>query len=66
MSLRLCSTTGLLLDLESKYFYLLNPSGWAMTQLFERPASIDHVVERCREWGATDADVEGVERPWTR
>ena len=25
----------LLLDLESKYFYLLNPSGWAITQLFE-------------------------------
>lgn len=50
----------LLLDLESKYFYLLNPSGWAVTQLFEEGASADHAVERCRAWGAPDADIAGV------
>lgn len=50
----------LLLDLESKYFYLLNPSGWAMTQLFETGASVDHVLDRCRAWGAPEADLAGV------
>lgn len=50
----------LLLDLDSKYFYLLNPSGWAVTQLFESGSSVDHVLERCRAWGAPEADVEGV------
>lgn len=48
----------LLLDLESKYFYLLNPSGWAMTQLFETGASVEHAIERCRAWGAPDGDVD--------
>ena len=46
----------LLLDLDSKYFYLLNPSGWAVTQLFENGASLEHVMQRSRTWGATDAD----------
>lgn len=50
----------LLLDLDSKYFYLLNPSGWAVTQLFEDGASFDHAVERCRTWGAPEADLAGV------
>jgi len=50
----------LLLDLESKYFYLLNPSGWAMTQLFESPASIADVVAACRTWGAPATDIDGV------
>jgi len=50
----------LLLDLESKYFYLLNPSGWAVAQLFEDGATVEHAVERSRAWGASDADVEGV------
>jgi hypothetical protein len=50
----------LLLDLDSKYFYLLNPSGWAITQLFEDGASVDHALERARVWGATDADLGGI------
>jgi hypothetical protein len=50
----------LLLDLESKYFYLLNPTGWAVTQLFEEGASLDHVLDRCRAWGAPETDLEGV------
>jgi hypothetical protein len=50
----------LLLDLQSKYFYLLNPSGWAVTQLFEDGASVDHALERVRAWGASDADVAQV------
>lgn len=50
----------LLLDLDSKYFYLLNPSGWAVTQLFEDGATLDHAVERARSWGASDSDLTGV------
>jgi hypothetical protein len=50
----------LLLDLDSKYFYLLNPSGWAIAQLFEDGATVDHTLTRARTWGAPDADVDGV------
>ena len=50
----------LLLDLDSKYFYLLNPSGWAIAQLFEDGASVDHTLMRARSWGAHDSDVDGV------
>lgn len=50
----------LLLDLDSKYFYLLNPSGWAVTQLFEEGATIDHALARAQAWGATDADLTAV------
>lgn len=50
----------LLLDLESKYFFLLNPSGWAVTQLFEDGTTLEHALERCRAWGAPEADLAGV------
>jgi hypothetical protein len=50
----------LLLDLDSKYFYLLNPSGWAVAQLFEDGATVDHVLERSRAWGASEGDLDGV------
>jgi hypothetical protein len=50
----------LLLDLETKYFYLLNRSGWALTQLFESGATVEHAVERCRNWGAPEADIADV------
>lgn len=50
----------LLLDLESKYFYLLNPSGWAITQLFEEGASMEHALAQARAWGAPESDILGV------
>jgi hypothetical protein len=50
----------LLLDLDSKYFYLLNPSGWAVTQLFEEGATVDHALDTARSWGASEADLGGV------
>jgi AcrR family transcriptional regulator len=47
----------LLLDLESKYFYLLNPSAWAVAQLFEEGASVDHAVARASDWsGGANAE----------
>jgi hypothetical protein len=43
-----------LLDLESKYFYALNASAWAIVQLFESGASPDDVERRALAWGAPD------------
>ena len=46
----------LLLDLDSKYFYLLNPTGWSLVSLFEVGATTDHALARCRAWGAPDSE----------
>ena len=44
-----------LLDLDSKYFYALNESAWAVVQLFETTAaSVDAVLAQCVRWGAND------------
>ncbi len=49
-----------LLDLETKYFYSVNASGWAITQLFEAGATQTQVCERCRAWGADDPALAAV------
>ncbi|MFL5674879.1 MAG: hypothetical protein ACJ779_07725 [Chloroflexota bacterium] len=46
----------LLLDLDSKYFYLLNPTGWSLVSLFEVGATDDHALARCHAWGAPGSD----------
>jgi Coenzyme PQQ synthesis protein D (PqqD) len=43
-----------LLDLESKYFYALNASGWAIVQLFESGISVDAAQAQARAWAAPD------------
>ncbi len=43
-----------LLDLETKYFYLVNPSGWAIIQMFETGSSPEKVVSRCLEWSGNE------------
>jgi hypothetical protein len=43
-----------LLDLESKYFYVLNGTGWTITRLFESGASVDDAQRAARLWGAPD------------
>jgi hypothetical protein len=50
----------LLLDLDSKYFFQLNPSGWAVTQLFESPTTEAHAVACAARWGAPDDDLRAV------
>jgi hypothetical protein len=50
----------LLLDLESKYFYLLNTPGWSVVQLFEDGSTLSHVLARSEAWGASDVDRVGV------
>lgn len=41
-----------LLDLETKYFYRLNRTGWAIAQLFECGASLQDVLAHCQALGA--------------
>ena len=41
-----------LLDLETKYFYRLNRTGWVIAALFESGATIDEVWAHCRSLGA--------------
>ena len=43
-----------LLDLNSKYFYSLNSSAWAIVQLFENGASAADTERHCAAWGAGD------------
>lgn len=43
----------LLVDLDSKYFFVLNGSGWALTTLLESGASVDHVVAEAARCGAS-------------
>ncbi len=46
-----------LLDLDSKYFYALNESAWAIVQLCETAAaSSDAIIAQSRAWGAHDED----------
>lgn len=46
-----------LLDLQTKYFYQLNASAWAIVQLFESDCVTRSSVEnQCREWGAQDLE----------
>jgi hypothetical protein len=44
-----------LLDLDSKYFYALNETAWAIVQLCESTAAAsDEIVAQCAAWGAPD------------
>jgi hypothetical protein len=43
-----------LLDLDSKFFYALNSSGWALVQLFEAGASLNDVRAFATASGAPD------------
>ena len=45
-----------LLDLETKYFYSANDTGWAILQMFETGATPAQVVAQCRNWGQAPAD----------
>ena len=43
-----------LLDLETKYFYSINSTGWALLQLLEGGATSDEIRTQCAAWGASD------------
>jgi len=49
-----------LLDLESKFFYTVNASGWGIVQMLESGASRQQVAAQCRAWGDADTGAEAV------
>ncbi len=49
-----------LLDLETKYFYRLNRTGWIIAQLFETGASLQDVHAYCQALGATSSEVGAI------
>ncbi len=49
-----------LLDLETKYFYRLNRTGWVIAQLFESGATLQSVSAYCRASGAPASDQAAV------
>jgi hypothetical protein len=50
-----------LLDLDSKFFYRLNRTGWAIAQLFESGANIAQVRDRCAQLGAQPSDTQAID-----
>ena len=45
-----------LLDLETKYFYLLNSTAWAITQLFETGTTVERARAQCRAYEPAEGD----------
>lgn len=50
----------ILLDLETKFFYELDATAWALASLFETGASTDDVLAQSRQWGAPGADESAI------
>lgn len=50
-----------LLELQTKFFYSVNNTGWAIVQMLENGATVAQVKEQCRNCGAIDKDVEIIE-----
>lgn len=53
--------SAVLLELQTKFFYSVNVTGWAIVQMLENGASIKQIKGQCRDWGATDNDIENIE-----
>ncbi len=49
-----------LLDLETKYFYSVNHSGWAILQLFESGTTRTDAEAQCKKWGAPANDSDAI------
>jgi len=50
-----------ILDLRSKFFFSVNPTGWAIAQMFETGATRAEVHGACRKWGAADAGLPEID-----
>lgn len=51
-----------LLDLDTKYFYSVNSTGWAILQMFERGTSLGQLRTQCHAWGASSDDDSVVDK----
>ncbi len=49
-----------LLELQTKFFYSVNSTGWAIVQMFENGATVGQINAQCVAWGAPAADMEKV------
>ena len=45
-----------MLDLQTKFFFSVNASAWAITEMFEAGATQQEVREACARWGAVNGD----------
>jgi hypothetical protein len=43
-----------MLDLETKYFFSVNSTGWAILRMFERGTTLERVRAQCRAWSGGD------------
>jgi hypothetical protein len=50
----------ILLDLDSKFFYQVNDTGWLILQLFEAGATPAQVWTACQAWGAPDGSESAI------
>ena len=53
--------SAVLLELQTKYFYSVNATGWAIVQMFESGATKQQIAEKCSAWGADAARMDMVE-----
>ena len=51
-----------LLDLETKYFYTVNASGWAVLKMLELGVSRRQIAAQCLGWGMPEAQQADLER----
>jgi hypothetical protein len=54
-------TGAVALDLATKYFYTVNPSGRSLLLLLEGGATRRRIQDRCAEWGRPESDVPRIE-----
>jgi len=50
-----------LLDLDTKFFFSVNDTGWAIIRIFEDGTTLERVRAQCRAWGAKDGNDPEVE-----
>jgi len=50
-----------LLDLQTKFFYSVNSTGWVIVQWLENGASKNQIIDRCSAWGAPGHEIDKIE-----
>lgn len=53
--------SAVLLELQTKYFYSVNSTGWAIVQLFECGATKKQIADQCAAWGAGADQMDTIE-----
>jgi len=53
--------SAVLLDLQTKFFYSVNSTGWLIVQLLENGTSKNGIIDRCSAWGAPNMEIDRIE-----